>query len=149
MTGTLTVSVQRGSGAGAAPEKAELVRWARAAWRRSAAAEVAIRLVGESESRQLNSHYRHNNRPTNVLSFPLDVPAEHGGAILGDLAICAPVVRSEAETQGKPVQAHWAHMVVHGMLHLQGYDHERPDEAETMEQLEREILAGLGYADPY
>lgn len=145
----LTVSVQRSRSAGVAPGKADLARWARAAWRRAGAAEVSLRLVGESESGRLNRQYRHKNGPTNVLSFPLGVPEEYGGLVLGDLVICAPVVRAEAHAQGKLPKAHWAHMVVHGMLHLQGHDHEEAAQAEAMEELERDILAELGYADPY
>tara|TARA_B100001109_G_scaffold254581_2_gene254738 strand:- start:113226 stop:113705 length:480 start_codon:yes stop_codon:yes gene_type:complete len=111
--------------------------------------ELTIRLVAEEESRQLNSEYRGKDNPTNVLSFPFDAPPEVPLELLGDLIICAQVVRQEAIEQGKSADAHWAHMVVHGCLHLLGYDHIKDDEAEEMENLERQILATLGYPDPY
>jgi len=122
---------------------------------------VSLRIVSANESQQLNNDYRGKNRPTNVLSFPmqLDTPIpsdqEAGeeyrmpGPFLGDLAICAEVVAREARQQHKTAVAHWAHMLVHGMLHLQGYDHIQDDEAEQMEQLEIRILQQLGFANPY
>ena len=97
----------------------------------------------------LNRDYRGKDCPTNVLSFPMELPEEFNMPMLGDLVICAPVVAREAEEQGKSPESHWAHMVVHGVLHLQGYDHQNSAEAEEMESLERRILAGLGYPDPY
>ena len=132
------------------PARQQLVRWARAAWRHPEQdAEVVVRVTDEAESRRLNHEYRGKDRPTNVLSFPFEpmpgVALEH----LGDLVICAPVVAREAAEQGKPADAHWAHMVVHGMLHLQGFDHETDADAAEMETLETEILAGLGYPAPY
>ena len=113
------------------------------------AADSLIRLVDEAESRQLNRDYRGKDRPTNVLSFPFEAPPEVLTPLLGDLVICAPVVVREAREQGKPADAHWAHMLVHGVLHLLGYDHLEPAEADEMEALERDILAGLGFPDPY
>jgi len=116
-------------------------------------AELVIRVVDEAESRALNREYRGKDKPTNVLSFPFEapqgVPAEEIGNYLGDLVICAPVVEREAGEQGKPLAAHWAHMVVHGILHLRGYDHQDEAQAREMEDREREILDGLGIADPY
>ncbi|MCP4040400.1 MAG: rRNA maturation RNase YbeY [Gammaproteobacteria bacterium] len=112
-------------------------------------AQLAIRIVNEEEQARLNDTYRNQQGATNVLSFPyvgvpgVDLP------LLGDLAICAPVVIRQAGEQGKPVRSHWAHMVIHGTLHLLGYDHTREDEAQEMEDLEREILAGLGFSNPY
>ena len=111
--------------------------------------EVAIRLIDESESQALNRDYRGHDRPTNVLSFPADLPPGVILPLLGDLAICAPVVRREAAEQGKAAEAHWAHLTIHGILHLLGYDHMDSVEAETMEAEERGIMAQLGYDDPY
>ncbi len=115
--------------------------------------ELAIRVVDEQEGRSINHEYRDRDYATNVLSFsfepPEGVPAEALGHHLGDLVICAPVVEREAKEQGKPLAAHWAHMVVHGVLHLRGFDHETDEEAQRMEDMEREILDGLGISDPY
>jgi len=114
--------------------------------------ELTVRIVDEPESQQLNRDYRGRDKPTNVLSFPFEVPPglpAEAAEILGDLVICAPVVAREAHEQGKPEADHWAHMVVHGALHLLGYDHEQPAEAERMEAEERRILAALGVPDPY
>lgn len=145
----LVLDIQRASEQADLPDDAALYNWARAAWRGDNATEVTLRLVDEAESRELNSGYRHQDKPTNVLSFPFEAPLGVDVGLLGDLVICAPVVAREASEQGKPLAAHWAHMVVHGMLHLQGYDHIEENDAERMETLEREILAGLGYPDPY
>jgi probable rRNA maturation factor len=116
-------------------------------------ADLAIRIVGAREGRALNRHYRGKDYATNVLSFPAELPDGLPEGVrlplLGDLVICAPVVAREAKEQRKPVAAHYAHLTVHGALHLLGWDHEDPREAECMEQLEREILAGLGLPDPY
>jgi probable rRNA maturation factor len=105
--------------------------------------------VDEEESRSLNRDYRGKDRPTNVLSFPSSAPAFVGTDLLGDLVICVPVVRREAVEQGKGERAHWAHMVVHGVLHLLGHDHQNSAERLVMERLEKEILASLGFPDPY
>jgi probable rRNA maturation factor len=110
--------------------------------------EQTIRLVGEAESRALNSQYRAKNAPTNVLSFTVENDYLDYEC-LGDLVICAPIVEQEAQQQGKPLPAHWAHMVIHGMLHLQGYDHQNVAEADEMEALEAKILSTLGYTNPY
>jgi probable rRNA maturation factor len=117
---------------------------------RKAATEVCIRVVGESESRQLNAEYRDRDKPTNVLSFSAEVDLPGGGCrYLGDVVICEPVVRAEAEQQHKHADDHLAHMVVHGMLHLYGYDHAVQADADVMEEIEREILGQIGIADPY
>jgi probable rRNA maturation factor len=126
------------------PGPAALRRWARAAV--SGAARVTVRVVGEAEARRLNRLYRGRDRATNVLSFAYE---RSGRAVSGDIALCAPVIRREAARQGKPLEAHYAHLVVHGLLHLQGYDHEAPRAARRMEALETQILAKLGYPDPY
>lgn len=111
--------------------------------------ELTIRLVDNPESQQLNSEYRGKDKPTNVLSFPFEAPPEVPIPLLGDLIIAVPVVEQESIEQNKTREAHWAHMVVHGCLHLLGYDHIKDDEAEVMESLERQILAQLGFSDPY
>ena len=114
---------------------------------------VGIRIIDELESAQLNKQYRHKDYATNVLSFGNDLPPHILDTLeeipLGDLAICAPVVEREASEQNKTLAAHWAHMVIHGVLHLQGFDHEDDDDAEAMEALECTILATLGLANPY
>jgi len=116
-------------------------------------ADLAIRIVGTREGRALNRHYRGRDYATNVLSFPAELPEglpEHLRLpLLGDLVLCAPVIAREAKQQGKPVNAHYAHLTVHGCLHLLGWDHQDEREAAAMEQLEREILADLGLPDPY
>ena len=131
------------------PDAAQLTQWANAAWRHSDDAALVIRIVDDQESRDLNSRFRGKDRPTNVLSFPYErlpgMPVHH----VGDLVICASVVAREAAEQGKTVEAHWAHMVVHGVLHLQGYDHTDDKEAGQMEELETDILAALGFPSPY
>ena len=112
-------------------------------------AEVSIRIVDKAESQGLNNHYRGKNYPTNVLSFPAEFPPGVDIPLLGDLVICAPVVLEEAQQQHKTSEAHWAHMVIHGTLHLLGYDHIDEAEAEQMEALETQLLQQLGYPCPY
>ncbi|OEF26268.1 rRNA maturation RNase YbeY [Vibrio rumoiensis] len=112
-------------------------------------AEVTIRIVEREESQQLNRDYRGIDKPTNVLSFPFEAPPGIEIDLLGDLVICKQVVETEAKEQGKPLHAHWAHMVVHGSLHLLGYDHIEDEEADEMEGIETEIMQKLGFDDPY
>lgn len=112
-------------------------------------AEVTIRIVDEAESHQLNFDYRGKDRPTNVLSFPFEAPPGIEIDLLGDLIICRQVVEREAQEQNTPLTSHWAHMVVHGSLHLLGYDHIEDDEAEEMESLEADIMQAMGFEDPY
>lgn len=112
-------------------------------------AELTVRIVDTEESHQLNHEYRGKDKPTNVLSFPFEAPPGIELDLLGDLIICRQVVEKEAEEQNKPLLAHWAHMVVHGSLHLLGYDHIEDDEAEEMESLETEIMQAMGFEDPY
>ena len=131
------------------PARADFETWAEAALEDEPRRGLVIRVVDEAESQTLNRDYRGKDRPTNVLSFPFEpppgVPSEH----LGDLVICAPVVAREAADQGKPLEHHWAHMVVHGVLHLRGYDHIDPADAQIMEASERRILAAFEIPDPY
>ena len=134
------------------PEFEQLEQWANAALAgrtQFAEPELTIRLVQVEESHELNFEYRGKDKPTNVLSFPFEAPPEVPIELLGDLVICAPVVNQEANEQHKPATNHWAHMVVHGCLHLLGYDHIKDDEADIMENLERQIMAELGFPDPY
>lgn len=112
-------------------------------------AELTIRIVDETESQQLNHQWRNCAYPTNVLSFPFDCPSHLTIPLLGDLVICAPVVAREAVEQHKSLPAHWAHLVIHGTLHLLGYDHQEEISAQIMEQLEIQILQNLGYPNPY
>lgn len=111
--------------------------------------EVSIRIVDESESAELNQRYRNKKGPTNVLSFPVDLPESLNLPLLGDLVLCAPVVTQEAQEQGKTELAHWAHMVIHGTLHLLGYDHQADEDARVMESCEISIMKKLGFANPY
>jgi len=136
------------------PAAVSFRRWATAALSGQVdAAQLAIRLVDANEGRALNRTYRHKDYPTNVLSFPAERPPGLPDTVhlplLGDLALCAPVIAREAREQGKPLSAHYAHLTIHGVLHLLGWDHGYEREAEAMEQREREILARLGISDPY
>lgn len=149
------------------PETAQLVNWVRQAITgvltessstnktdKPVPLSVSLRIADADEIQQLNTRFRNKNRPTNVLSFPMpELEGSLGDSLdlclLGDIALCAPVIREEAKQQGKQTEAHWAHMVIHGMLHLQGYDHIEPDQAEVMEQLEVSLLNRLGFRNPY
>jgi probable rRNA maturation factor len=147
---TPTVDIQIATADDNIPSEQQFEHWVRAALPADRAnVELTIRIVGTTESQTLNSQYRQKDSPTNVLSFPSDLPPEVDIPLLGDLVICAPVVESEAREQDKSLEAHWAHMVVHGVLHLLGYDHLDDEEAAIMERLEAEILEGLEYVDPY
>jgi probable rRNA maturation factor len=171
----VAVEVQDVSAGGSAPSREHIGNWARLALD-GRHGELTVRIVDEPESAALNARYRRRSGPTNVLAFPsgaVSPPAAATGPLprprtaaqrtrartataeaadplpLGDLVICAPVVAREAGEQGKPLEAHWAHMVIHGALHVIGYDHETDAAARVMEQRERELLAALGFADPY
>jgi len=136
-----------------APAPAQLARWARAALgRRAMGCELGVRVVGPAESRRLNARYRGRDAPTNVLSFPPAPLPATGTAVtrpLGDLVICPRVLRGEARARALSLEAHWAHLVVHGTLHLIGYDHERAADARRMERREISVLRGLGFSNPY
>ena len=139
----LSLSVQYATKAQGLPTRTEVRKWVRAT--HPGAAELTVRFVDAEEGRSLNAQYRGKDYATNVLTFPY----AREPVLAGDLVLCLPVVLREAAEQGKPAPAHFAHLVVHGMLHLQGYDHVTATDARAMEARECEILAGLGYPDPY
>lgn len=130
------------------PSKAKLIKWTKSALQDVAKAEITIRIVDEQESAHLNQVYRNKKGPTNVLSFPFNNPV-FSDCLLGDIVICAPIVEKEAKAQNKKAEAHWAHLIIHGILHLQGYDHIIDEDAVKMESLETSILDQLGFPDPY
>jgi probable rRNA maturation factor len=150
----ILLDFQQASNSSSVPQRQEFERWLQQILPLfQQEAELTIRVVDELESQELNHQYRGKNKPTNVLSFPFEIP-EHlpeGVEIelLGDLIICAPVVEREAQEQNKALLAHWAHMTLHGCLHLLGYDHIEDKEAEEMESLEIEILQKMGFPNPY
>lgn len=154
---TLLLELQNPDNYGSAPEYADFERWAAASWLDENDAGVVIRIVGEQEIQGMNSQFRGKDKPTNVLSFhyenmPMyaeDEYIESDLDYLGDLIMCLPVIEREALEQGKPPAHHWAHMVVHGMLHLQGFDHIKEIEADIMESREIEILRQMGFPNPY
>lgn len=158
MKDKLSVDIQFASDATSIPPEKVIRSWISAAIGHvdsvatGSPVEVSVRIVDEDEGERLNRHFRGKNGPTNVLSFPggdnESLPAEISRP-LGDIVICGPVVEAEAAEQGKEIADHWAHLLVHGTLHLLGYDHEEPRDARTMEALERRILADRGVADPY
>jgi probable rRNA maturation factor len=135
---------------GEVPTQAQFQLWVDAALEKMKEdCELSIRLVEEDESQELNGTYRDKHKPTNVLSFPFEAPVEIEPILIGDLVICASVVRAEALEQNKQINDHWAHMVIHGCLHLLGFDHIEDEEAEEMESLETTILQSLHINDPY
>lgn len=138
----LALTVQFASRAAHLPSRRQLRRWASAALAQDA--EITLRIVGDTEGRRLNREFRGKDYPTNVLAFAY--PEQR--RLTGDIVLCAPIVRQEAEAQALSLAAHYAHLVVHGMLHLQGYDHERAAAARVMESVESEIVTRLGYPDP-
>lgn len=147
-----TVEVQRSSAGPEVPSTRRLARWAEAALSAEDkdAATLCIRIVDQDEARRTNAQFRGVDRPTNVLSFPVEIMGlPDGVAPLGDLLLCAPLVAREAAAQGKPEADHWAHLVVHGVLHLLGYDHQSEEEARAMEGREIDILERLGIPNPY
>jgi probable rRNA maturation factor len=148
----VAVTVQRATTGAGVPTPAEVRKWARAALTANVRGELTVRIVSERESAELNGRYRGKAGPTNVLSFRAESPAVEAQDELlpfGDVVICAEVVAREAREQGKALAAHWAHMVVHGALHLQGYDHENRHDAGIMEARERAVLNEMGFPDPY
>lgn len=150
----LDLDLQQASSGENLPQPAQFERWlthALAGYRDQAG--VCIRLVDAAESQTLNRDYRGKDSPTNVLSFPFELPPgvddAEAQALLGDLVICVPVLEREAAEQGKTAEQHWAHLVIHGALHLLGFDHIDPEDAKVMENIERHVLADLGLPDPY
>lgn len=146
---SIELCLQNASAVQDVPHKGEFEHWLQLVLQDLPEAILTIRLVDEAESAALNQQYRKKNGATNVLSFPADLPEEVGLPLLGDLVICVPLVQSEAAAQQKPLAAHWAHLVIHGTLHLLGYDHLEEAEALQMESLETELLGRLDIADPY
>jgi probable rRNA maturation factor len=154
---SIIVDIQIETTAKNLPTTADIEQWCSCALQPPCAAstddeeplEMTVRIVDEEESAELNSDYRGKSGPTNVLSFPFESPPEVKINLLGDLVICAPVVEREAQQQNKSAQAHWAHMVIHGTLHLQGFDHIEDEEATIMEDIETRIIQGLGFPPPY
>jgi len=146
----ITAHIENASGVEEIPDPTTMRSWIAAALNRSNSdVELSVRIVDTNEITTLNSQYRAKNKPTNVLSFPADLPEELDLPLLGDIAICAQVVEQEARDQGKSSAAHWAHMLVHGTLHLLGYDHIDDSDALEMESLETNIITGLGFPPPY
>ncbi len=145
------IDIEINSQSQALPAEALIERWITAALesQQLQEAEVSVYIVDEAEGQELNAQYRNKDYPTNVLSFPADLPEELDIPLLGDLVVCAPVVEREAKEQGKALEAHWAHMLVHGSLHLLGFDHIDDAEADEMEALETQIITGLGFPAPY
>lgn len=145
------IDIEINSQSQALPAQELIERWIAAALesQQLQEAEVSVYIVDEAEGQELNAQYRSKDYPTNVLSFPADLPEELDIPLLGDLVVCAPVVEREAREQGKALEAHWAHMLVHGSLHLLGYDHIDDTEADEMEALETHIITGLGFPAPY
>ncbi|PTY38894.1 rRNA maturation RNase YbeY [Saccharospirillum sp. MSK14-1] len=150
----LDLDLQRATSGEHLPQPAQFERWliqVLAGYRDHAS--VCIRMVDEPESQSLNRDYRGKDKPTNVLSFPFELPPgiddAQAQALLGDLVICVPVLEREAAEQGKTTEQHWAHLVIHGALHLLGFDHIDPQDADIMENIERRVLADLGLPDPY
>jgi len=145
----MSVSESLDSEEGDIPDATLVQQWAEKACQCDDQLITSVQIVSNDEMRELNNTWRGKNTPTNVLSFPMQSPDEVDLKILGDLALCADVINTEARQQHKPAQAHWAHMVVHGMLHLQGYDHIDEAQADEMEALEIRVLNQLGFDNPY
>ena len=149
-TSTIDVDLQNAASTDAIPSHQDIITWVTLACeQQKPIAEVSIRIVDIDESRALNKQFRNKDKPTNVLSFPAEFPEGVDIPFIGDLVICAPIVISEAQQQQKPPEAHWAHMVIHGTLHLLGYDHIDDQEAEKMETLETSLLKKLNHPCPY
>jgi probable rRNA maturation factor len=147
---SLILTLQNTSKTKSIPTKRQFKTWIeRVVARRKKKYEINIRIVGVKEITKLNQRYRKKNKPTNIISFNFCPPANIKTNLLGDLVICAPIVKLESKLQHKPIMAHWAHLTVHGVLHLLGYDHKNAKEAQKMEGMEIKILKRLGIADPY
>lgn len=146
---TIELEVQRATSFRPLPGDRQFERWVGVALGARSAGILTVRLVGSDEMQRLNGRYRGRDAATNVLSFPADLPDAIEMPLLGDVVLCAPLVSEEAQAQGKDPDAHWAHLTIHGVLHLLGHDHDDPADAAVMEELEIELLAGLGIGNPY
>lgn len=146
---TIEVEIQKASSSSTVPSDLKFRQWAAAALRECGDAELVVRIVDREESQQLNARFRSKEIATNVLSFPAELPEEVDLPLLGDVVICAPLVEQEAQEQNKLPESHWAHLTIHGILHLLGYDHQTDEEATRMESLEISLLQSLDFRDPY
>jgi probable rRNA maturation factor len=146
---TIELDVQRATTFQPLPEDPQFEFWVATALRGHGPAVLTVRIVGREEMRQLNHRYRGKDAATNVLSFPADLPDTIELPLLGDVVLCAPVVAEEARLQSKSPEVHWAHLTIHGVLHLLGHDHQEPGEAAVMEGLEIRLLESLGIPNPY
>jgi len=149
MVMTLDLEIQRATSVMPLPDDEQFRVWASTALQGRKAAELTVRLVDREESRQLNARFRGKDSATNVLSFPAELPGEVDLPLLGDVVICAPLVNEEAGQQGKTPEAHWAHLTIHGILHLLGFDHQDEQQATEMEALEIRMLAAVKISNPY
>lgn len=144
------MDIQNVSGFDSLPADESIINWAKHALdEQHKDAEITLRIVDVNEGQTLNKEWRKKDSATNVLSFPVGEPIEHAPNLLGDIVVCAPIVEQEAKEQGKSSEAHWAHLIIHGILHLQGYDHESDEDANIMETKEINILKKIGFANPY
>lgn len=146
---TIELDIQNATECSSVPSAERFNQWVGGALRGRGDFELTLRLVDVPESRELNARFRGKNKPTNVLSFPAGLPPGVDTPLLGDIVICAPLVQEEAVAQEKTVQAHWAHLVIHGVLHLLGYDHQNEQDAAEMEAIEIGLLSALGIGNPY
>ena len=145
----LDIDIEYRSAATSIPNKNDISHWASTAYSGNTRGEVAMLIVDEDEIQSLNHNYRNKNQTTNVLSFSADLPAIDGFIHLGDLVLCANIIEREAKQQEKSLESHWAHMTIHGMLHLQNYDHISDTDAQAMEEIEIALMASLGFSNPY
>ena len=147
---TLIVDIQMASASEEVPDPQSIERWIGAAiGNQRESTELSVRIVDAEEGQALNEQFRGSTGATNVLSFPFENESPEPLPLIGDIVICAPVVAKEAREQNKTLNAHWAHMMIHGVLHLLGYDHQNENDANLMESLETEIMQGLGFPPPY
>ena len=146
---TIEVEIQKASSSSTVPSDLKFRQWAATALHGFGDAELVVRIVDRDESQQLNARFRSGETATNVLSFPAELPEEVDLPLLGDVVICAPLVEQEAQEQNKLPESHWAHLTIHGILHLLGYDHQTDEEATRMESLEISLLQSLDFRDPY
>jgi probable rRNA maturation factor len=147
---TLIVDIQMASASEEAPDPQSIERWIGAAiGDQRESTELSVRIVDAEEGKALNEQFRGSTGATNVLSFPFENESPQPLPLIGDIVICAPVVAKEAREQNKALNAHWAHMIIHGVLHLLGYDHQNENDANLMESLETKIMQGLGFPPPY